>query len=71
MVVGARQAGLGISETDLLGFSHTISLEFTERTFPVSASSVGENALWMPEVRGKWPDWFKLIEWQQSFGIIF
>jgi len=32
---------------------------------PVSGSSVGENALLMPEVRGEWPDWFKLIEKQQ------
>ncbi len=33
--------------------------------YPVSGSSVGENALLMPEVRGEWPDLFELIEKQQ------
>jgi hypothetical protein len=46
------------------------SLGFTEngpkkRKYPVSGSSVGANALLMPEVRGEWPDWFELIERQQ------
>ena len=71
MVVGARRAGLSISETaDLLGFSLQPSLGFTENgpkknKYPVSGSSVGGNALLMPEVRGEWPDWFELIERQQ------
>jgi len=46
------------------------SIEFTgngqkKRKYPVSSSSVGENTLLMPEIRGEWPDWFKLIERQQ------
>ncbi len=46
------------------------SLEFTEngtkkRKYAVIGSSVGDNALLMPEVRGDWPDWFGLIEKQQ------
>ena len=62
LVVGARRAGLSISETaDLLGFSRTtISRVYRERSI-----SLGENALLMPEVRGEWPDWFKMIERQQ------
>ena len=71
MVVGARRAGLSISETaDLLGFSRTTISRVTEngpkkRKYPVSGTSLGENALLMPEVRGEWPDWFKMIERQQ------
>ncbi len=51
MVVGARRAGLIISETaDLLRFSHTTISRVTEngpkkRTFPVSGSCVDENSL--------------------------
>jgi len=30
------------------------------------SSSMGENALWMPEVRRERPDWFQLIERQQK-----
>jgi len=48
---------------DLQGFSIILylSLGFTEngqktRKYPVSGSSVGENALLMPEVRGEWLD---------------
>ncbi len=46
------------------------SLGFTEngpkkRKYLFSSSNVGENALLMPEVRGEWPDRFKLIERQQ------
>jgi len=42
------------------------SLGFTEnvhkkRKYPVRGSSVGKNALLMPEVSGEWPDWFELI----------
>ncbi len=53
MVVGARRADLSISKTaDLLGFSHTTSLGFTDngpkkRQYPVSGSCVDENALLM------------------------
>ena len=71
LVVGARRAGLSISETaDLLGFSRTTISRVTEngpkmRQYPVSGTSLGENALLMPEVRGEWPDWFKMIERQQ------
>ncbi|XP_073782825.1 uncharacterized protein si:rp71-77l1.2 isoform X1 [Danio rerio] len=36
-----------------------------KRKYPVSDSSVGTNALLMPELRGEWPDWFQLIERQQ------
>ena len=67
----ARRAGLSISETaDLLGFSRTTISRVTEngpkkRKFPVSGTSLGENALLKPEVRGEWPDWFKMIERQQ------
>ncbi len=74
MVVGARRAGLSISETaDLLVFSHNHathaqpSLGFTEnglkkRKYPVSEN---ENALLMSEVRGEWADWLEMIERQQ------
>jgi len=67
LVVGERRVGLSISETaDLLGFSHTtISTEDSPKKYPLSGSSKGEKALLMPEVRGEWPDWFKLIERQQ------
>lgn len=48
-------AGLSISETvDLVGFSHTIT-GFTEHGF------LRENALSIPEVRGEWWDYVKLI----------
>jgi hypothetical protein len=73
VVVGARRAGLSISEmADPLGFSRaTISRVYREWSekeeigYQVSGSSVGENALLMPEVRGEWQDWFELIERQQ------
>ena len=71
LVVGARRAGLSISETaDLLGFSRTTISRVTEngpkkRKYPVSGTLLGENALLVPEVRGEWPDWFKMIERQQ------
>ncbi len=71
MFVGARRAGLSISETpDLLGFSHTTISRFTEngpknRKYPVSGSCVDENVLLMSEVRGEWTDWLEMIERQQ------
>ncbi len=76
MVVGARQAVLGIWETpDVMGFQilahymKTISRIYNifpkKSKYPVSNSSVGEHALLMLEVRGEWPDWFELIERQQ------
>lgn len=65
----ARWAGLSISEiADILGlFSAKPYLGFTEnspnkRKYPVTGSSVGKNALLVPEVREKWSDWFELIE---------
>ncbi len=71
MVVGARRAGLSISETaDLLGFSHTTISRVTEngpkkRKYTVSSSCVNENALLMSEVRREWTDWFEMTERQQ------
>ncbi len=71
MVVGARRAGLSISQTtDLLGFSHTTISRFTEngpkkRKYPVSGSCVDENVLLMSEDRGEWTDWLEMIERQQ------
>jgi len=52
------------------------SLGFTEygpkeRKYPVSGSSVGKNALLMPEVRGEWPDRFELIERQTQITICY
>jgi len=60
MVVGARRAGLNISQSaQLLGFScTTISTKngMKREKHPVSGSPVGENALLMLEVRGEWAD---------------
>ncbi len=56
-VMGARWAGLSISETsDILGFTCKTSLGFTEngwkkRKHPVNDSSMVVIALLMPEVR--------------------
>ncbi len=69
--VGARRAGLSISQTtDLLGFSHTTISRVTEngpkkRKYPVSGSCVDENVLLMSEDRGEWTDWLEMIERQQ------
>ncbi len=68
--VGARRAGLSISETaDLLGFSRiSISRVYREwsekRKYPVSGSCVDEHALLMSEVRGEGADWLEMIERQ-------
>ena len=68
MVVGARRAGLSISNTaDVLGQP---SRGLTEngpkkRKYPVSGSCVDENALLISEVRGEWAEWFEMIEGQQ------
>ncbi len=62
VVVGARRAGLSISETaDFLGFSHATIIKISSSL----GSSLGENAFSMPEVRGEWPGWFEMIERQQ------
>ncbi len=58
MVVGARRAGLSISETaDLPGFSCTTISGFAgngpkKRKYPVSGSCVDKNAILMSGVRG-------------------
>ncbi len=56
IVVGARRAGLSISQTaDLLGFSHTtisrVEREWSEKEKLSSESCVDENALLISEVR--------------------
>ncbi len=67
MVVGARWAGLSISETaEYWDFHKQPSLGFTEngpkkRKYPVNGSCVDENALLMSEVRGEWTDWLEMI----------
>ncbi|MDF4400851.1 hypothetical protein P3406_24220 [Vibrio parahaemolyticus] len=61
MVVGARLAGLSI----YWDFHTQPSLGFTEDGPKKSKYPVSQNALLMPEVRGEWPDWFKMIERQQ------
>ena len=69
MVVGARRAGLSISEAaDLLGLSPiTISRVYREWSEKGIISSErqfsGINKAFLP--RGEWPDWFKMIERQQ------
>ncbi len=65
------ERGMSTSKTaDLLEFSRTTSLGFTEngqkkRTYPVSSSCVEENALLMSEVRGELTDWLEMIERHQ------
>jgi len=62
MVVGARRAGLSISQyASNWDFSSQPFLGFTKNgvkreKHPVCDSPVGENALLMLEVRGEWAD---------------
>ncbi len=72
MVVGDRRTGLSMSQTaDLLGFSHTPSLGFTENgsgkreNIQRAASCVDEHVLLISEDRGEWTDWLEMIERQQ------
>ncbi len=66
VVVGARRAGLSISETaDLLGFPCTpisrVYREWSEKE-KMCSSCVDENALLMSEVGGEYADWLEMIE---------
>ncbi len=69
MVVGARRAGLSISQTaDLLGFSHTtISSVYREWSEKEKISSERQLCGWkcLVDVRGQRADWLEMIERQQ------
>jgi len=62
MIVGARRAGLSISQSaQLLEFHAQPFLGFTKNSVkrekhPACSSPVGENDLFMLEVRGEWAD---------------
>ena len=72
VILGARPAGLSVSETaDLLGFlPTTVSKVFTQNSqimrttkrCPVSRGSLDRNTLLTTEVRGEWPDRLELPE---------
>lgn len=60
-------AGLSISKTaDRLRFTENGPEKKKKRKYPVSSSSLGKNALLMPEVRGYWSDYFELTGRQQQ-----
>ncbi len=56
-IVGARRAALEyFRNCSSTGIFHK------KRKYPVSSSCLGKNALLMPDVRGEWPDSFKLLQ---------
>ncbi len=69
VVVGARRAGLSISQTaDLLGFSRTtISRVYRELSEKEKISSEWQlcDRKCLVDVRGEWADWLEMIERQQ------
>lgn len=76
MAVGDRQTDLSISETPaLLGSCTTISSIYTERSekskYPVRGSSLGKNALLIPEVRGEWPHRQMIVDMYTPLILIF
>lgn len=58
MVVGARQGFAGIFPKQS---SQGSGNDMKRRKYPVSGSSLCENALFMSEVRGELSDWSELI----------
>lgn len=53
MVVVGKQVGLSISDSaDLLGFFCSLQ---------ILSSFLGKNAFLMPEIKGEWSDYFKLV----------
>ncbi len=70
VVVGARRTVVFQKLLICWDFHTQPSLGFAEnglkkRKYPVSRSSLGENALLLPEVRGERPGWFEMTERQQ------
>jgi len=60
IVLGARFAGLSISETaDTVIFTHNHDPKKTK--YPVNGRT-----LLVPEVREEWPDWFELMSLQYT-----
>lgn len=54
MGVGSRKAGPSISEpTDLFCFVYSRESALKKRKYPVCSSYLSENAMLMPEIRGK------------------